>query len=422
MYTAAENSDSQLHASNAVVQRLDADHSKSLPVTALPTATVQISGGGARRVTRVFFYTGSQRTFIQKDLVHLLKLPIIDRVQLSVAAFDSEIKLLTCDVVRLQVRLGRTRVTLRAIAHNNVNIHIYTPGLVQVADFLRSHNVKLADDYKSDDVTDVGLITGADHYSKFDLSPHKCANVQLLSCSGGSVIFGPLPRWAAQLKEVATQPVRIHYSLCSRVTTFDSDLAQIPNLWKLDVVGIISEPYSPEEKLALDKFDKSLEYNVETQQYPVDFPFRSDSLHPTLNYRKAFGQLMSLKRAIEHNPGLFEQYYGIFLDYISRGFIEVASDQLQGHYLPYHGVRKESSTTPLRVVFNASSCQSPDGLSLNSCLLTGPSLINKLFDHLVEFRTNPFAVISDISKAFLRIEINELHRDFTKFLWFKDST
>ena len=36
----------------------------------------------------------------------------------------------------------------------------------------------------------------------------------------------------------------------------DLDLAQIPNLWKLDIVGIISEPYSPEEKLALDKFDK----------------------------------------------------------------------------------------------------------------------------------------------------------------------
>ena len=246
---------------------------------------------------------------------------------------------MTCDVVRLQVRLGRTRVTLRAIAHDNVNTHIYTPGLVQVADFLRSHNVKLADDYKSDNVTDVGLIIGADHYSKFDLSLHKCANVQLLSCSAGSVIFGPLPRWAAQLKEVATQPVRIHYSLCSRVTTFDSDLAQIPNLWKLDIVGIISEPYSPEEKLALDKFDKSLEYNVETQQYSVDFPFRSNSLHPPLNYRKAFGQLMSLKRAIEHNPGLFKQYHGIFLDYMSRGFIEVASDQLQGHYLPYHGVR-----------------------------------------------------------------------------------
>ena len=165
-----------------------------------------------------------------------------------------------------------------------------------------------------------------------------------------------------------------------------------------------------------------MEYNVETQQYSVDFPFRSDSLRPLLNYRKASGQLTSLKRAIEHNLGLFEQYHGIFLDYMSRGFIEIASDQLQGHYLPYHGVQKESSTTPLRIVFNASSSQSPDRLSLNSCLLTGPSLTDKLFDHLVEFRTNPFAVISDILKAFLRIGINESHRDFTKFFWFKDST
>ena len=132
---------------------------------------------------------------------------------------------MTCEVVRPQARLGHTRVTLRTIAHDSVNTHIYTPGLVEVADFLRSHNVKLVDDYKSDDVTNVGLIIGTDYYSKFDLSPHKCANAQLLSCSTGSVIFGPLPRWAARLKEVTTQPVRIHYSLCSRATTFDLDQA-----------------------------------------------------------------------------------------------------------------------------------------------------------------------------------------------------
>ena len=79
-------------------------------------------------------------------------------------------------------------------------------------------------------------------------------------------------------------------------------------------------------------------------------------------------------------------------------------------------------TTPLRIVFNASSQASPDQPSLNSCLLTGPSLTSTLFDYLVGFRMHPFAVIADISKAFLRIMINEDHRNFTKIFWFKDDS
>ena len=174
----------------------------------------------------------------------------------------------------------------------------------------------------------------------------------------------------------------------------------------MDAVGIVSESYSPEENLTLEKFTKSLTYSEDTHQYSVDLPFRSESIRPPLNYYRAFGQLMSLRSAIERNPILFEEYNSIFLDYLRRGFIEPSSVQTAGHYLPYHGVRKESSTTPLCIVFNASSCQLPDGLSLNSCLLTGPSLTTKLFDYLVEFRINPYAVIADISKAFLRIGIN----------------
>ena len=201
----------------------------------------------------------------------------------------------------------------------------------------------------------------------------------------------------------------------------NTDLAQIPNLWKLDTIGIVADSYSPEKKQALENFDQSLEYNSEIHQYSVDLPFRSDSLRPPLNYHKAYGQLMSLKSTTNRNPELFEEYNSIFDDYLARGFIELTDNQLQGHYLPYHGVRKESSTTPLRIVFNASSCQNGNGLSLNSCLLTGPSLTHKLFDHLIEFRTNPFAVVADISKAFLRIGINEHHRDYTRFLWLKDS-
>ena len=44
-------------------------------------------------------------------------------------------------------------------------------------------------------------------------------------------------------------------------------------------------------------------------------------------------------------------------------------------------------------------------LFLNECLQTGPNLIPKLFDVLVQFRSHPVAITADIEKAFLMIGI-----------------
>ena len=58
--------------------------------------------------------------------------------------------------------------------------------------------------------------------------------------------------------------------------------------------------------------------------------------------------------------------------------------------------------------------------SLNDCLLTGPSLTEKLGISLVKFRTQQFAFVADIEKAFLQVGLQPHHRDFTRFLWLED--
>ena len=84
--------------------------------------------------------------------------------------------------------------------------------------------------------------------------------------------------------------------------------------------------------------------------------------------------------------------------------------------MPHHTVFKKSATTPLRIVFNASSKPSK-GKSLNDCLLAGPSLTAKLNEILLQFRQGTFPVTADISKAFHRIIVDEEDRKFLKFLW-----
>ena len=67
------------------------------------------------------------------------------------------------------------------------------------------------------------------------------------------------------------------------------------------------------------------------------------------------------------------------------------------YYLPMHGVFKDASTTTkLRVVFNASA-KSSSGYSFNDILLTGPSLYPLLTSILIRFRQHIIGMSSDIS-------------------------
>ena len=71
---------------------------------------------------------------------------------------------------------------------------------------------------------------------------------------------------------------------------------------------------------------------------------------------------------------------------------------------------------PLHIVFNAASYSKGGGKSLNDCLYADPPLTTKLHNLFLTFRSNSFAVISDISKAFHRVIVHPEHRKWTKFL------
>ena len=85
-------------------------------------------------------------------------------------------------------------------------------------------------------------------------------------------------------------------------------------------------------------------------------------------------------------------------------------------YLPMCGVVKESSTTTkLRVVFDASA-KSSSGVSLNDQLLPTPSLCPLLTSVLNKFRFHRIALSSDISKMFREVLLDSTEKDFYRFL------
>ena len=79
------------------------------------------------------------------------------------------------------------------------------------------------------------------------------------------------------------------------------------------------------------------------------------------------------------------------------------------HYLPHLAViRREAVTTKVQIV------------TLNDCLHVGPSLDPLLYSILVRFGENRIALVGDIEKAFLNVEVDEADRDSSRFLWVND--
>ncbi|XP_065664600.1 uncharacterized protein LOC136086241 [Hydra vulgaris] len=178
---------------------------------------------------------------------------------------------------------------------------------------------------------------------------------------------------------------------------------------------------SESDKIVYENFQKNIKFNG--LMYEVELPFKTD--HPVIgdNYNLCKSRFLALEKKLASDRDLFASYNNIIKDQLSKGIIEKVSNFESNigdvHYLPHRPViREDKLTSKVRIVFDASACTS--GPSLNECLFSGPSLTTSLYSILLRFRAKRIAIIADIEKAFLNIALAEKHRDFVRFLWYKD--
>ena len=107
------------------------------------------------------------------------------------------------------------------------------------------------------------------------------------------------------------------------------------------------------------------------------------------------------------------QLYSVMREYLDLGHAEqVPVEDLKKppnevFYFPIHATYKTSSTTTkVRAVFDASA-KTTTGVSLNDCLLVGPTVHSPLIDVLLRFRLHRIAITTDISKMYRTIELVE---------------
>ncbi|XP_076546700.1 uncharacterized protein LOC143305767 [Osmia lignaria lignaria] len=156
-------------------------------------------------------------------------------------------------------------------------------------------------------------------------------------------------------------------------------------------------------------------------RYIVRLPFRTGDRDFGDSRRSAFRRFNALQRKLNANAVLKAEYTKVMQEYITLGHMSRADDEtVAGYYMPHHAVIKTTSaTTKVRVVFDASA-KSETNISLNDRLMIGPTIQDKLFEHLVRFRTHAYVLTADIEKMYRQILVHPQDRKYQRIFWYHE--
>ena len=154
----------------------------------------------------------------------------------------------------------------------------------------------------------------------------------------------------------------------------------------------------------------------------VRLPFKDNIGQLGLSKQMAEQRLLSLKRRFRKFPIHKDSYINFMKEYNELKHMHLLGNLNdvnwnEGYCLPHHFVLKDnSSTTKLRVVFDGSA-KTSSGLSLNDCMMVGPTIQSDLFDLLLKFRIGLVALKADIAKMFRQFDVHPEDTKFQRILW-----
>lgn len=160
----------------------------------------------------------------------------------------------------------------------------------------------------------------------------------------------------------------------------------------------------------------------DANSWVAPLPFRTPRPRLPNNREQALSRFTSLCRTLDRKPVMKSQFLTFMQKILDQDHAELAPPLCEGEecwYLPSFGVYHPRKPDQIRVVFDSSA--SHQGISLNDVLLKGPDLNNGLLGVLMRFRREQVAIMADIEQMFHSFIVREDHRNFLRFLWFKDN-
>ncbi|XP_065368808.1 uncharacterized protein LOC135961242 [Calliphora vicina] len=207
--------------------------------------------------------------------------------------------------------------------------------------------------------------------------------------------------------------------LSSLTENEDSLDSIVRRFWELEEIPREANVLSIEHQECEKSFSKSVQ-RLPSGRFKVALPFKADPNTLGLSFETARRRFLSLERRLSKEPQTKEMYNSFMKEYINLGHMSIADNKVPdvSHYfIPHQCVlRPQSSTTKLRVVFDA-SCKTSTQLSLNDLLMIGPTIQEELYSTLLRFRMHKYAITADIEKMYRQVLIDEADRNYQLILW-----
>lgn len=221
------------------------------------------------------------------------------------------------------------------------------------------------------------------------------------------------------------QQTKLGWILSGNVKTFAchvvvNDVDSISKFWHSSKM-IIHEPtlsLSAEDQYC-EEFYQSTTRRLESGQYQVALPMKPNyEQEMGASKSKAVAQFIQQEKKMCKDQALAEGYRKFMREYKDLGHMrKVEQPNHTACYLPHHGVLKlDSTTTALRVVFNASSKMS-SGRSLNDLMYNGPNLQQDLQNLILRWRQHKYVVTADVEKMFRAILVRPQDQHLQSILW-----
>ena len=190
-------------------------------------------------------------------------------------------------------------------------------------------------------------------------------------------------------------------------------------------LGIHLQSRDEDDRQALDIFNSKLQYDANGRP-TVGFPWKN-SVPPSqeeldTNHDVVRTRFEAVMKSLDKNQVKLAQYEAVHKQEVALGFIELAplselNDPLVvRHYINHFPVFKSdpNATTKCRRVFDA-SMHKRGKLSLNDTMLKGSQMTPHILEVSLRLRLLEFLLTADISKAYMRMSLRELERNFTCF-------
>ncbi|XP_071577598.1 uncharacterized protein [Temnothorax nylanderi] len=258
----------------------------------------------------------------------------------------------------------------------------------------------------------IHVLIGADLYGSLLLDGLRQGPVG--TPTGQLTIFG----WILSGPAGPARPAGESASVLSCVSCEDTN-SLIQSFWEDE--RIPSRTPLTEEDERCEKHFATTHSRDSQGRYIVRLPFKNGPPRVGDTFRKASFLYSNMERRLARKPEIAAQYHDFLREYESMGHMEsVRADERPPYppiYIPHHFVLRESSTTTkLRVVFNASS-ESTDKTSLNDFLMAGPKLQQDIAAIILRWRLFRYVYMADIAKMFRQILVHRDDADYQRILW-----